>query len=56
MATLCATRHNPIIREFYGRFGGTGKPKKVAFTACMGKLLAILNALIKHGTPRGDIQ
>ena len=51
MATLCATCHNPVIREFYGRLVAAGKPKKVAITACMRKLLAILNALVKHGTP-----
>jgi transposase len=51
MATLCATLHNPVIREFYRRLVAAGKPKKVAITACMRKLLAILNALIKHGTP-----
>jgi transposase len=35
MATLCATLHNPVIREFYGRLVAAGKPKKVAITACM---------------------
>jgi transposase len=51
MATLCATCHNLVIREFYGRLVAAGKPKKVAITACMRKLLAILNTLVKHGTP-----
>lgn len=51
MATLCATRHNPVIQEFYKRLVAAGKPKKVAITACMRKLLAILNAMIKYGTP-----
>jgi len=51
MATVCATRHNPVIREFYERLVAAGKPKKVAITACMRKLLAILNAMIKSGTP-----
>ncbi len=49
MATLVATRYNPVIREFYQRLCAAGKPKKVALTACMRKLLVILNAMIKHG-------
>lgn len=48
MATLSATRHNPVIREFYERLVSAGKPKKVALTACMRKLLAILNAMMRN--------
>ncbi len=48
MATLVATRYNPVIRDFYQRLCAAGKPKKVALTACMRKLLVILNAMIKH--------
>jgi transposase len=51
MATLSATRHNPAIREFYGRLCAKGKPKKVALTACMRKLLAILGAVLRNRTP-----
>ena len=51
MATLVATRFNPVIRAFYQRLCATGKPKKVALTACMRKLLTILNAMLKHRTP-----
>jgi transposase len=51
MATVCATRPNLVIREFYKRLVAAGKPTKVAITACMRKLLAILNAMIKHRTP-----
>jgi transposase len=51
MATLCATRHNPAIREFYGRLVGSGKPRKVALTACMRKLLTILAAILRKWTP-----
>jgi transposase len=51
MATLVATRFNPVIRAFYQRLLAAGKPKKVALTACMRKLLTILNAMIKHRTP-----
>ena len=48
MATLVATRFNPVISAFYQRLCSTGKAKKVALTACMRKLLTILNAMIKH--------
>ena len=51
MATLTATRCNPCIREFYNRLLDAGKPKKVALTACMRKLLTILNAMTNQGTP-----
>ena len=51
MATLRATRCNPIIAAFYTRLVVAGKPKKVALVACMHKLLTILNALLKHHTP-----
>ena len=48
MATLTATRHNSAIRQFYGRLVAAGKPKKVAITACMRKLLSILGAILKN--------
>ncbi len=48
MATLVATRFNPVLRDFYQRLCAAGKPKKVAITACMRKLLAILNVMVKH--------
>jgi transposase len=51
MATLSATRYNPVIRTFYERLCQAGKPPKVALTACMRKLLTILNAMLKTGTP-----
>ena len=51
MATLVATRYNPIIRDFYRHLLSAGKPKKLALTACMRKLLTILNAMLKHKTP-----
>ena len=50
MAALSASRHNPVIRAFYERLLEAGKPKKVALTACIRKLLVILNAMIKNGT------
>lgn len=51
MASLVASRHNPVIRSFYQRLIEAGKPKKVALTACMRKLLVILNAMVKNDTP-----
>ena len=51
MAALVAVRHNPVIRTFYERLRQAGKPAKVALTACMRKLLTILNAMLKHKQP-----
>lgn len=51
MPTLVAVRHNPVLRVFYERLLAAHKPKKVALTACMRKLLTILNAMMKHRTP-----
>lgn len=51
MATITAIRHNPAIRDFYERLSSTGKPFKVAITACMRKLLTVLNAMVKTGQP-----
>lgn len=48
MATLVATRWNPAIKVFYQRLCAAGKAKKVALTACMRKLLLILNSMLKH--------
>jgi transposase len=48
MAALVATRHNPVIRSFYTRLCLGGKAKKVAITACMRKLLLILNSMLKN--------
>jgi len=51
MGALVATRHNPVLREFYGRLLKAGKPKKVALVACMRKLLSILNAMMRDRVP-----
>jgi len=51
MATLSAVQHNPVITTFYQRLLATGKPKKVALTACSHKLLRILNAMARNGQP-----
>lgn len=48
MATLSALRCNPTIKAFYQHLLAQGKKKKVALTACMHKLLTILNAIIRH--------
>jgi transposase len=49
MATLTASRCNPVIREFYLRLLARGKEKKVALVACMRKLLTILTAMVRDG-------
>lgn len=49
MATLSAVKHNPVIKEFYHHLLDKGKLKKVALTACMRKLLVILNTMVKTG-------
>jgi transposase len=51
MAALVASKCNPVIRAFYQRLRATGKGAKVALTACMRKLLTILTALARDGTP-----
>jgi transposase len=51
MAVLSAKRFDPTIKAFYERLLANGKPKKVALTACMHKLLTIINAVIKSGKP-----
>jgi transposase len=48
MAALVAVRFNPVIKAFYERLLHKGKPKKVALTACMHKLLILLNAMTKN--------
>lgn len=54
MGTLIASRHNPVIRDFYQRLVAAGKPKKVALTACMRKLLVILNTMVRNNTRWGE--
>jgi len=51
MATLSATRHNPVIASLYARLLAAGKDKKLALTACMRKLLTILNVILKTRVP-----
>lgn len=54
MGALIASRHNPVIRDFYQRLVAAGKPKKVALTACMRKLLVILNTMVRNNTRWGE--
>jgi transposase len=56
MGALVAARFNPVIRAFYQRLCRGGKAKKVALTACMRKLLVILNTMIKHRTPWREVE
>lgn len=51
MGALAAARWNPVIHAFYQRLCAAGKAKKVALTACMRKLLTMLNAMIKSRSP-----
>ena len=56
MATLTATRFNPRIKAFYQGLLRKGKPKKVALTAAMRKLLTILNTLLKRDMLWKDLE
>jgi transposase len=49
MAALVGSRHNPVLRAFYQRLRAAGKPAKVALTACMRKLLTIINTMLREG-------
>jgi transposase len=51
MAAWVGRRHNPVLRATYERLAAAGKPRKVALVACMRRLLVILNAIIRTGTP-----
>ncbi len=56
MSATCAMRFNPAIRTFYERLRSAGKLHKVAITACMRKLLVILNTMIKNRTYWSTVQ
>lgn len=51
MPTLVAVRRNPVLKAFYQRLRLAGKPAKVALTACLNKLLHLLNAMLRSNTP-----
>ncbi len=50
MAALTASRHNPVLKEFYQRLRSNQKSFKVAITACMRKLLVIINVMMRDST------
>lgn len=50
MAAVASLRHNPLMKDFYERLVEAGKPPKVALTACMRKILTILNAMMRERT------
>jgi transposase len=47
MAMLSAIQCNPIIKRFYQKLVAQGKHKKVALTACMRKMVTMLNAMVR---------
>ena len=51
MAVVSAVRSNPVIKNFYAQLRARGKYPKSALTACMRKLLVILNAMLHNQTP-----
>jgi transposase len=51
MPTVVAVRHNPVLKRFYQRLRAAGKPAKVALTACLHKLLHLLNAMLRDDAP-----
>lgn len=51
MAVVAGMRCNPVLRAFYRRLRAAGKPAKVALTACMRRLITILNAMVKTQQP-----
>jgi transposase len=53
MAALVAVHHNSVLKTFYNRLLLAGKPRKLALTAAMRKLLVMLNAILKTRTPWG---
>ncbi len=49
MSALVGVKYNPVLKVFYNRLLESGKPKKVVLTACMRKLITILNCMMKNG-------
>jgi transposase len=47
MAMLSAIQHNTVMKTFYQKLVAQGKHKKVALTACMRKMMTILNAMVR---------
>ena len=51
MAALVASRANPLIAAYYAKLRAAGKTGKQALTACMRKLIVILNAILRDRKP-----
>ena len=51
LAAISAMRFNPVIKKFAERLKSAGKPPKVIITACMRKLLTIMNSMLKNNSP-----
>ena len=51
LGAVVAMRHNPIIKAFYERLVERGKSKQLALTACVRKMLVILNAMVRANQP-----
>ena len=51
MSALTGIRYNPVLKAQYDQLVKRGKEKKVAITACMGKMLTILNAMVRDQQP-----
>ncbi len=47
MGMMSAIQHNPVMKQFYKKLVAQGKHKKVALTACMRKMITILNAMVR---------
>ena len=47
MAALVAMRHNSVIRAFSARLAAAGKAPKIVITACMRKMVVIINAMLR---------
>ena len=52
MAMLCGIQYNPVMKQFYDKLVAQGKHKKVAITACMRKMVTILNAMVCESRER----
>ena len=51
MAAQTGYRYNPVLKTFYERLRAKGKSHKQSIVACIGKLISIMNAIVKTGTP-----
>lgn len=54
MGTVAAVRLNPSLQAFYARLRSAGKSPKMALTACMRKMIVMLNAMLRAGTRYSD--